>query len=203
MATKKKKPLVSSFSLRLYKLNKEKNASHFFLCPVYIMALPSTFYFSMLDLWLLGTAVKTVASTIHLLGKGVGKTIDYTMIKPIKYIYKKTHWTKADYAIVEGRFTDAIKFIEKSETKDEETKLKLYKKIYEYATQEAGINNPDDPILVQLYNHGIKRVDPILFLDKKKGPHGGRWTKEFPEWKKKMPATRRNGRKSKRQTRRA
>ena len=167
------------------------------------MALPFTFYASMLDIWLIGKGVKAIASTLTLLGKGIGTTINYGMIKPIKYIYNKTHWTKADYAIVEGRFTDAIKFIENSETKDEDTKLRLYKKIYEYATQEAGINDPDHPILVKLYSHGVKRVDPILFLDKKKGLHGGRWTPTFPSWKRKLSVTRRNLRRSMRKTRRA
>ena len=125
------------------------------------------------------------------------------------WIYEKTHWTKADYAIVEGQFTDAINFVENSRIKEDDTKLKLYKKIYEYATNEAGIEDPDHPILKRLYSHGVERKDPILFFDKRKGPrrglwgHRGKWTPTFPVWKKKMPFTRRSSRKSSRQTRKA
>jgi hypothetical protein len=123
-------------------------------------------------------------------------------------IYKKLHWTKADYSIVEGRFNDAIDFIENSREKDDEFKHELFKKVYRYATQKAGISDPDHPILQRLYNNGIIRRDPIMFWDKKKGQPGhmwgrrGKWTKTFPIWKKKMEYTRRTPRRSNRQTRR-
>ena len=44
------------------------------------------------------------------------------------YIYEKTHWTKADYAMVEGQFTDAINYVENSQIKDEHTKSILFNK---------------------------------------------------------------------------
>ena len=125
------------------------------------------------------------------------------------WIYEKSHWTKADYAIVEGNFTEAINFVEHSKIKDDAIKLKLYEKIYEYATNNAGIDDPDHPILKRLYSHGVERHDPVLFFDKRKGPrrglwgHRGRWTPTFPVWKKKMPFTRRSSRTSNRQTRKA
>ena len=127
----------------------------------------------------------------------------------ISWIYEKTHWTKADYAMVEGQFTDAINYVENSQIKDEYTKNILYNKIYKYATNEAGIEDPDHPILKRLYSHGVERKDPVMFFDKRKGPrrglwgHRGKWTPTFPVWKKKMAFTRRSSRKSNRQTRKA
>ena len=126
----------------------------------------------------------------------------------IPEVYKRTHWTKADYAMVEGKFNNAIELVEKSHVKDNLAKLELYNKIYYYATEKAGINDPDHPILEKLYTHGVERKDPILFFDKKKGEKGrlwghyGKWTSTFPVWKKKLPITRRSPRTGRRQTRR-
>ena len=50
----------------------------------------------------------------------------------ISWIYDKTHWTKADYAMVEGKFNNAIELVEKSHVKDNLAKLELYNKIYLY-----------------------------------------------------------------------
>ena len=106
------------------------------------------------------------------------------------YGYKATHWTKADRAMVEGRFDAAIEFIEHSKQKDDAFKLKLYNKVYKFATQEAGISDPDDPILLKLYEHGVERRDPILFRSK------GKWSKTFPRSKKKLTIKRNKTRKS-------
>jgi hypothetical protein len=112
-----------------------------------------------------------------------------------KKLYKASHWTKADRAMVDGRFDAAIEFIENSKQKDDKFKLELYRKVYMFATQEAGISDPDDPILLKLYKHGVKRYNPILYFDK------GRWTPVFPSWKKKLTIKRNI--KSRRQTRRS
>jgi len=112
-----------------------------------------------------------------------------------KKVYKASHWTKADRAMVDGRFDAAIEFIEHSKQKDDKFKLELYKKVYMFATQEAGITDPDDPILLKLYKHGIRRQDPILYWDK------GKWTPVFPTWKKKLTIKRNI--KRRRQTRRS
>ena len=106
-----------------------------------------------------------------------------------KAIYKATHWTKADRALVEGRFDAAIDFIEHSKQKDDAFKLQLYKKVYEFATQEAGISDPDDPILLKLYERGVERRDPILFRSK------GKLTRTFPRSKKKLTIKRNKTRK--------
>jgi len=63
--------------------------------------------------------------------------------------------------MVNERYEEAIQFVEDSHVKDEQTKLNLYKKIYKYATTKGRITDPDDPILVRLYKHGVDRVDPI------------------------------------------
>ena len=116
----------------------------------------------------------------------------YGMVEAGIYGYKVTHWTKADRAMVDGRFDAAIEFIENSKQKDEAFKFELYKKVYQFATQEAGISDPDDPILLKLYKHGVFRHDPILFRSK------GKWSKTFPRSKKKLSVKRNTTRKSRR-----
>ena len=63
--------------------------------------------------------------------------------------------------------------------------------MYKFATQEAGISDPDDPILLKLYKHGVFRHDPIFFRSK------GKWTRTFPRSKKKLTIKRTTTRKSK------
>jgi hypothetical protein len=116
----------------------------------------------------------------------------YGMVEAGIYGYKTSHWTKADRAMVEGRFDAAIEFIEHSKQKDEKFKFELYKKVYKFATQEAGISDPDDPILLKLYKHGVERRDPIFFRSK------GKWTRTFPRSKKKLSIKRNTTRKSRR-----
>lgn len=116
----------------------------------------------------------------------------YGMVEAGIYGYKASHWTKADRAMVEGRFDAAIEFIEHSKQKDEKFKFELYKKVYKFATQEAGISDPDDPILLKLYKHGVFRHDPIFFRSK------GKWTRTFPRSKKKLSIKRNTTRKSRR-----
>ena len=116
----------------------------------------------------------------------------YGMVEAGIYGYKVTHWTKADRAMVEGRFDAAIEFIEHYKQKDEKFKFELYNKVYKFATQEAGISDPDDPILLKLYKHGVFRHDPIFFRSK------GKWTRTFPRSKKKLSIKRNTTRKSRR-----
>ena len=97
-------------------------------------------------------------SALYRIIKKLGTVVVNGVKHPFSYIYKKLHWTKAERAMVNERYEEAIQFVEDSHVKDEETKLNLYKKIYKYAITKGRITDPEDPILVRLYKHGVERT---------------------------------------------
>jgi hypothetical protein len=67
-------------------------------------------------------------SALYRIIKKLGTVVVNGVKYPFSYIYKKVHWTKAERAMVNERYQEAIQFVEDSNVKDEETKLNLYKK---------------------------------------------------------------------------